>query len=127
MAVWVQQPKNAERFKAAGINLYVGLWRGPNAERLDALTRARMPVICSQNSFGLENKANPIIVAWMHGDEPDNAQALPDRSGWGPPIAPSVIQQNYEKMRAADRTRPVFLKSWPGCGLGQLHRPRRPP
>ena len=29
IAVWVQQPSNAERYKAAGINLYVGLWRGP--------------------------------------------------------------------------------------------------
>ena len=68
-----------------------------------------MPVICSQNSFALENKSNPIIAGWMHGDEPDNAQALRDRSGWGPPILPSVIQQNYEKIRAADPTRPVLL------------------
>ena len=29
IAVWVQQPSNAERYKEAGINLYVGLWRGP--------------------------------------------------------------------------------------------------
>ena len=110
IAVWVQQTKNAERFKAAGINLYVGLWRGPNAEQLETLTKANMPVICSQNSFALENKSNPIIAAWMHGDEPDNAQARRDGGeGWGPPILPSVIQQNYEKIRAADPTRPVFL------------------
>ena len=28
IGVWVQNPKNAERYKAAGINLFVGLWRG---------------------------------------------------------------------------------------------------
>jgi len=109
IAVWVQQPKNAERFKAAGINLYVGLWRGPNAEQLEALTKAGMPVICSQNSFALENKSNPIIAAWMHGDEPDNAQSLRDRPGYGPPILPSVIQSNYTRLRAADSSRPILL------------------
>lgn len=109
LAVWVQQPKNAERFKAAGINLYVGLWRGPTTEQLDTLARAGMHVICSQNALGLENKSNPVIAAWMHGDEPDNAQAIPGRKGWGPPILPSAIQANYEKIRAADPSRPVLL------------------
>lgn len=109
IGVWVQQPKNAERFKAAGINLYVGLWRGPNAEQLETLTQAGMPVICSQNAFGLQNKSNSIILGWMHGDEPDNAQPLPEGKGWGPPILPSVIQRDYEKIRAADPSRPVFL------------------
>src|SRR5687768_13159208 len=109
IAVWVQQPKNAQKFKAAGINLYVGLWHGPNAEQLKALEKAQMPVICHQNEFGLEQKNNPIILAWMHGDEPDNAQPLKEGKGWGPPILPSRIQADYEKIRAADPSRPVFL------------------
>lgn len=29
IAVWLQNPQNALRFKAAGINLYAGLWNGP--------------------------------------------------------------------------------------------------
>ncbi|MDY0357183.1 MAG: hypothetical protein RBR19_14975, partial [Sedimentisphaerales bacterium] len=29
VAVWLQSPANAPRYQAAGINLYVGLWRGP--------------------------------------------------------------------------------------------------
>src|SRR5687768_10028633 len=82
IAVWVQQPKNAERFKAAGINLYVGLWRGPTSNQLTALQRAGMRVICSQNTFGLENKANSVIAGWMHGDEPDNAQSLGQGKGY---------------------------------------------
>ena len=59
IAVWVQQPSNAERYKEAGINLYVGLWRGPTSNHLAVLQRAGMRVICSQNSFALANKDNP--------------------------------------------------------------------
>jgi hypothetical protein len=109
IAVWVQDPKNAERYKAAGINLYVALWRGPTSNQLAALEKAGMPVICSQNARGLEHKDNPIIVGWMHGDEPDNAQSLGRGKGYGPPILPETVIRNYEKMRAADPTRPVFL------------------
>ena len=74
IAVWLQQPRNAERYRAAGINLYVGLWRGPTAEQLAQLEQAGMPVICAQNAFALENHDRAIIAGWMHGDEPDNAQ-----------------------------------------------------
>src|SRR5262245_52839320 len=72
IAVWLQSPNNAERFKAAGINLYVGLWRGPTDDQLDKLKAAGMAVICSPNTAGLAKKDNPVIVGWMHGDEPDN-------------------------------------------------------
>ncbi len=29
IAVWLQSPSRAAEYKAIGINLYVGLWRGP--------------------------------------------------------------------------------------------------
>ena len=109
IAVWLQSPANAARFKAAGINLYVGLWEGPTEAQLATLKAAGMPVICEQNATGLANINNPIIVGWMHGDEPDNAQSLEHGNGYGPPIRPEVIRQNYEKMRAADPSRPVML------------------
>ena len=109
IAVWLQSPRNAERYKTAGFNLYVGLWRGPTTNQLAELEKAGMPVICSQNARGLENKENRMIVGWMHGDEPDNAQSRGRGQGYGPPILPEVIVRNYEKMRAADPTRPVLL------------------
>jgi hypothetical protein len=40
IAVWLQSPGNANRFKQAGINTYVGLWRGPNEEQLSQLKSA---------------------------------------------------------------------------------------
>ncbi len=109
IAVWLQAPRNAVRYKQIGINLYVGLWQGPNEQQLVELEKAGIPVICDQNSFALENQDRKIIVGWMHGDEPDNAQALPGGKGWGPPILPEKIVEDYQRIRKADPTRPVLL------------------
>src|SRR5262245_38417094 len=78
IAVWLQDPRNAVRYQQAWINLYVALWRGPTEAQLTALKAAGMPVICHQNKLGLAHKDDPIIVGWMHGDEPDNAQPIRD-------------------------------------------------
>lgn len=117
IAVWLQNPRNAARFKAAGINLYVGLWQGPKPEQLAALKAAGMPVICEQNEVGLQHKDNSIIVGWMHGDEPDNAQGIPGLRRWGPPVPPEKVVRDYERMRGADPTRPVFLNLGQGVAF----------
>jgi hypothetical protein len=109
IAVWLQSPRNASRYKAAGINLYVGLWRGPTTNQLAELEQAGMPVICEQNRTALRHLENPIIVGWMHGDEPDNAQTIPGQKGYGPPISPDKIIADFEKMRRVDPSRPVLL------------------
>ena len=49
IAVWLQNPSNAKRYRQAGINTYVGLWRGPTEEQLAELKSAGMRVICGQN------------------------------------------------------------------------------
>jgi len=126
IAVWLQDPKNAARYRAAGFNLYVGLWKGPTEEQLAALTRAGMPVICAQNEVGLAHKEDPIIVGWMHGDEPDNAQSLGEGKGYGPPIAPEKVIRDYAALQQADPSRPVLLNlgqgvandAWHGRGPG---------
>jgi len=128
IAVWLQDPKNAARFQAAGINLYVGLWKGPTQEQLAALEAANMPVICDQNEVGLAYQGKA-IVAWMHGDEPDNAQSLGEGQGYGPPILPERIKADYERIRAADSSRPVMLNlgqgvawdGWYGRGVRTNH------
>ncbi len=110
IAVWLQQPRYAPHYRAAGINLYVGLWKGPTEEQLAELARHDMPVICHQNEVGLRHANGKTIVGWMHGDEPDNAQPLPKgQKGWGPPVRPEVIIAGYERIRAADQSRPVLL------------------
>jgi len=143
IGVWLQDPANAERYKAAGINFYVGLWQGPTEDQLAELRRHGMPVICTQNEAGLKHRDDPLIIGWMHQDEPDNAQPMgrywksteeileawpeaPDRTlqqwgGYGPPVPPSRVVAEYETLRANDPTRPVFLNlgrtvAWNGEG-----------
>ena len=130
IAVWVQQPRNAERYKAIGINTYVSLWRGPTDEQLAALEKAGMYAVCHQSERSLKYRDSKVIVAWMHADEPDNAQPRRDGGpGWGPPIAPEKIVADYHRMKAADPTRPVLLNlgqgvawdNWHGRGVRSRH------
>ncbi len=121
IAVWLQNPVNAARFKAVGINLFVGLWQGPTEAQLAALTAAQMPVICEQNAVGLRHKDNPLIVGWMHGDEPDNAQEIPGGKGYGPPIAPQKIVADYARLKAADPSRPILLNLGQGVAWDRYH------
>lgn len=109
IAVWLQSPSNAERYKKAGINLYVGLYRGPSEEELATLKAAGMRVVCEQNSVGLQHRDDPTIAGWMHGDEPDNAQPLPGGKGYGGPIPYTKIVDDYKRLQANDPTRPIML------------------
>jgi hypothetical protein len=119
LAVWLQSPHNAERYRELGINLYVGLHEGPTKEHLAALDKAQMPVICQQNEVGLAHRGNT-IVGWMHGDEPDNAQGR-RLTGYKPPIEPWQVVETYERLRKADRTRPVLLNLGQGAAWDGWH------
>lgn len=128
VAVWLQSPRNAAAYKAAGINVYVGLWQGPTDEQLDQLKAAGMKVICSQNQVALDRKNDETIIGWMHGDEPDNAQPK-SGGGYGPPIAPEAVVERYREMRDADPSRPVLVNlgqgvawdDWHGRGVRSRH------
>lgn len=129
IAVWLQSPANAAKYREAGINTYVGLWRGPTQDQLAALRKAGMRLICDQNETALSEPDSGFILAWMHGDEPDNAQSLGEGKGWGPPIAPEVIVEDYRKLRERDPSRPVLLNlgqgvawdNWHGRGVRSRH------
>jgi hypothetical protein len=119
IAVWLQNPSRAAEYKAIGINLYVGLWRGPTDEQLAELKRHGLRVICSQNAAGLQHIDDPTIVAWMHRDEPDNAQSLGRGRGYGPPVLPAKVVEDYERMKKADPSRPVLLNMGQGVAWDQ--------
>ena len=129
IAVWLQNTANAARYRAAGFNTYVALWKGPTESQLEELKKAGMHVICEQSPRALRFTNDPTIIGWMHGDEPDNAQALPGGGGWGPPIPPEQIVASYERMRATDPSRPVMLNlgqgvawdGWHGRGIRSNH------
>jgi hypothetical protein len=129
IAVWLQNPRNAARYRQAGINTYIGLWRGPTEQQLAELKSAGMKVICGQNEVGLKHIDDETIVGWMHGDEPDNAQSLGAGRGYGPPIPAENIVADYNKIRRADPSRPVLLNlgqgvawdGWYGRGVRTNH------
>jgi hypothetical protein len=114
LGVWLQVPEHAARYRAAGINTYVGLWHGPKPGQLETLRAAGMYVICAPNEVARAWCDPSPIIAWQQlPDEPDNAKAWGARLGLSRPIPPAVIVAQYEQMRAWAATRPVFL------GLGQ--------
>ncbi len=129
IAVWLQSPANAERYRQAGINVYVGLWEGPTEDQLAALKRAGMLVICAQNKVSLGHLDDPGIIGWMHDDEPDNAQSRGARFGWSQPVPPEKVVEHYRRLRAADASRPVLLNlgqgvawdGWYGRGTRKNH------
>lgn len=129
IAVWLQNPRNAQKYRQAGINTYVGLWRGPTEKQLADLKVAGMKVICHQNAVGLQHADDSTIIAWMHGDEPDNAQSLGKGKGYGPPILPQKIIDDFHKLKRNDPTRPVLLNlgqgvawdGWHGRGVRTNH------
>ena len=130
IAVWLQSPAKAKAYREAGINTYVGLWKGPTDAHLADLKKAGMKVICSQNEVAKTHLDDPTIIGWMHGDEPDNAQRLGAKdNGYGPPILPAKIVADYERIRATDPSRPVMLNlgqgvagdNWKGRGVRRNH------
>lgn len=108
LGVWMQNPINAERFKAVGVNHYVGLWKGPTDEQLAGMVSADMPAVCEQAGVWQANLESSTIQGWLQADGPDNAQENPDGS-YGPCLEPAVTQARYAEMVAADASRPVTL------------------
>jgi hypothetical protein len=108
IGVWMQNPANAARHQAVGVNHYVGLWQGPTEEQMTAMESAGMHVVCEQAGVWQAHLESATIQGWLEADAPDNAQENPDGS-YAPCIAPSVTQTRYAQMAAADATRPVTL------------------
>ncbi len=118
LAVWMQDPGDAVKYKDLGINMYVALWNELDQRQMDLLRASDMKVICRQNSYGLEHKYDTLIYAWMHNDEPDNARWNKEEERYDPCIESSVIIQDYNKMKENDPSRPVFLNL--GMGVSYI-------
>lgn len=109
IAVWLQNPENAAAYESNGINMFVGIWGGLDQVKLDYLKEAGMKVICDQNDFGLSRRNESTIYAWMHGDEPDNAQMNKKTGNYDPCLDPGIIINSYAEKRKKDPSRPVYL------------------
>lgn len=110
VAVWLQSPENAMKYKVdGGINMYVGLWRPLNENQFDLLKSAGIKLICEQNEFGLMHKSDPTIFGWMKGDEPDNAQWNSETQRYDPCISPEKVIEIYKKAKENDPDHPYYL------------------
>lgn len=58
-------------------------------------------------------------MAWMHEDEPDNAQAHRNGKEYGPPILPEKIVKDYEQIKQQDSSLPVLLNLGQGVAYDQ--------
>ncbi len=108
IAVWLQGPSLAPKYKAMGVNTYIGLWQGPTEGQLAELKKHGMRVICDQNEVGLKHRDDPVIIGWMHGDEPDNFKKN-DAGKYVEGPQPEEIVRDYRKVSRRDPTRPVLL------------------
>jgi Beta-galactosidase len=117
IAVWMQNPgKNAQRYKDIGINLFLGLWDGPQEAQLAALKAAGLPTIANQNKVALTSPNSRLIKGYLLADEPDMNQADGSASGAGC-ILPSVIQREAGSLREADPSRPIYLNLGKGAAI----------
>jgi hypothetical protein len=108
IGVWMQNPANVDRFRAVGINQFVGLWQGPTNDQLSALAAAGMPAVCDPQVDWRAHLADPTVQSWLQPDGPDNAQAKPDGS-YGPCIAPADLLAGYQSLVDTDPNRPVSV------------------
>ena len=118
LIVWLQKPENAEKYKAAGINTYFGLWQGPKPGQIEALKAAGMYLICDMNPEALKHRNDKTIIGWMMVDEPDNFQFKTNLKvggkewRYGPStlrVSMKDIGEMYETIKKEDPTRPVWL------------------
>jgi hypothetical protein len=113
IGVWMQNPSNAEAYKAIGVNLFIETSGRLDEDKLNMLRKADIKVITSQRGFGLSHLNDTTIFAWLQMDEPDNAQPN-GKNGYGPPVKPDTIISRYKRMKARDPSRPVYI----GLGMG---------
>jgi hypothetical protein len=106
---WTNGPPQADSF------FPIAVWL--TEEQLAQLKQSGMRLFCEQNAVALRHLDDATIIGWMHGDEPDNAQELGSGKGYGPPILPQQIVADYQRIRAADPTRPVLLNLGQGVAF----------
>ncbi len=109
LGVWAQNTRDAREYAELGVNFYLSLPGGPNQQQLQQLKAAGLRTICHQNEFGLQNLENPVIMGWMHGDEPDNFTRDETDTKWVPKRSAEQIIADYKRIREKDPTRPVLL------------------
>jgi hypothetical protein len=105
--VWLQGPDQFRVNREIGVNTFVGDGRGAQGrEFLDRVWEHNAYGVVHFREGGEDLLGHPALLGWLHGDEPD----LPKEKG-SPELrrTPQQVMEDYQKIRAVDRSRPVFL------------------
>lgn len=117
IGVWAQDPRDAGRYQALGVNFYYGLHGGPTPEQVAGLRRHGMPAVCHYNAYASEHlRHEPLIWGWMHRDEPDLAHCYP-RDMLKAPGGKQIIKEHWPEIY---RELDLDNNEYNGWGLG-LH------
>ncbi|HUT37172.1 MAG TPA: hypothetical protein VNE39_27065 [Planctomycetota bacterium] len=117
VSVWLQPAGQAEKYKAMGVNVYVGgvdsYPRPKDREFLDAIQKQGMYAICPYKKQYVEAKLHehPAFIGWMFGDEPDNVDAATGQVKH----TPEALLADFAKIRRDDPAHRVYLNL--GCGV----------
>lgn len=129
LSVWIQAPHRAWKLRKAGVNMFIGQWKGPTEQQLQTLKKAGMYVIADQTKPALKPEYRSIMRGWLMHDEPDNSQKLSVGVGYGPPIPPQEVGEEYCKLMQKAGDRPALLplgmgvawEGWHGRGMRSGH------
>ncbi|MBM4043008.1 MAG: hypothetical protein FJ290_31345 [Planctomycetes bacterium] len=117
VSVWLQPAGPAEKYKAMGVNVYVGgvdsYPRPKDREFLDAIQKQGMYAICPYKKQYVEEKLfeHPAFIGWMFGDEPDNVNQATGQVG----RTPADLLSDLARIRRDDAAHRVYLNL--GCGV----------
>jgi hypothetical protein len=94
ISVWAQQAQYAKAYHDSGVNVFVSPsgWGPPASQQFKDMG------MYAVMGFNARFKDDPQVMAWMHGDEPDN----------GSPDATRSIA-DFRAWRQSDPTRPVYV------------------
>lgn len=99
IGVYTQDPVNAGKYKALGINLYMLLWEGPTAEQIAELKKHDMRVFCKFNEYAKNHLLDdPIVVGWNHMDEPDLAKFTRTSLLENQAKTKNIVKEHWPKM-----------------------------
>jgi len=102
--LWAQSPSRINDGLSVGVNTFVGNGSSvSDKEFLDALGKNGLYGVMG---FKQDTVGHRYLLGWIHSDEPD----MPRGEGQtGPRQSPEELGAVFDKIKAADRSRPVFV------------------